>query len=70
MHPAYQRIIGMGPVVLPLILREMQERGGHWFWALRAISEEDPVDAQDAGAIKKMTEAWLQFYSANRPRTA
>ena len=61
MHPSYQRIIGMGPAAISLVLREMQERGGHWFWALRAITEEDPVNPQDVGHVRKMTEAWLQW---------
>lgn len=61
MHPSYQRIIGMGPAVVPLLLRELQERGGHWFWALRAITEEDPVNPEDVGRVRKMTEAWLQW---------
>jgi hypothetical protein len=61
MHPSYQRIIGMGPAAVPLVLQEMQERGGHWFWALRAITEEDPVNPQDVGHVKRMTEAWLQW---------
>ena len=60
-HPAYQRIIGMGPAVVPLLLRELQEQGGHWFWALRAITEEDPVNPVDVGRMRKMTEAWLQW---------
>jgi len=29
MRPAYQRIIGMGEAVVPLILKEMRQRGGH-----------------------------------------
>lgn len=61
----YQRIIGMGPMVVPLILGELRKRGGHWFWALRAISGEDPVDAKDRGNYAKMTEAWLNW-SRNR----
>src|SRR5437764_721423 len=32
LHSAYQDIIGMGARVLPLIFREMRDRGGHWFW--------------------------------------
>jgi hypothetical protein len=61
MHPAYQQIIGMGPRVVPLILRELQRRPDHWFWALWAITGEDPVPVEDAGDVEKMTEAWLQF---------
>ena len=40
MHPAYQRIIGMGPAAVPLILRELEQRPDHWFWALTAITGE------------------------------
>jgi len=34
MHPAYQKIIGMGKDVLPLIMQELALRPNHWFWAL------------------------------------
>jgi hypothetical protein len=61
MHPAYQRIIGMGPAALPLIFRELERRPGHWFWALRAITGENPVRREDAGDLDKMTEAWLAY---------
>jgi hypothetical protein len=57
MHPAYQRIIGMGPSVLPLILRELARKPGHWFWALNAISGEDPV-GEDAD-FEAAVDAWL-----------
>lgn len=58
-HPAYQQIIGMGPIVIPLILSTMQEKPGHWFWALKSIAGEDPVLPEQRGRIKEMTEAWL-----------
>ena len=61
MHDAYQQIIGLGPAVLPLIFRELQQRLGLWFWALRAITREDPVRPEDVGRVKKMAEAWLQW---------
>src|SRR3990172_7182599 len=37
-HPSYQRIIGMGQDVIPLILREFEREPNHWSWALRAIT--------------------------------
>jgi hypothetical protein len=40
MHRAYQRIIAMGEPALPLILRELRDRPGHWFYALRLIAGE------------------------------
>lgn len=61
MHPAYQQIIGMGPVAIPWILEEMRRKPGHWFWALKAITGEDPILPEQRGRIKQMTEAWLQW---------
>ena len=61
LHSAYQDIIGMGKAVLPLIFRELESGGGHWFWALRHITHENPASPQDAGNIQKLTEAWLQW---------
>jgi hypothetical protein len=61
LHPAYQRIIGLGPAALPLIFRELERRPAHWFWALRAITGEDPVRPEDAGDLGKMAHAWLNF---------
>jgi hypothetical protein len=52
MHPAYQRIIGMGPAALPLLLRELEQQPDHWFWALTAITGEDPVPPEDAGNME------------------
>ena len=60
-HPAYQEIIGMGPPAIPLVLRELQEKGGHWFAALRALSGENPVPREYAGRIPKMREHWLEW---------
>lgn len=61
MHPAYQAIIGMGPEALPMILEDLRENSGHWYWALKAISDEDPVPPQDRGMVRKMRAAWLQW---------
>ena len=60
-HPAYQQIIGMGPSAIPHILRELKVRPEHWFWALRAITGENPVDERDRGDLKKMRLAWLKW---------
>ena len=60
-HPAHQEIIEMGPAAIPLLLRELQERGGHWFMALYALSGENPVPREYAGRIPKMRELWLEW---------
>ena len=61
MHPAYQSIIGMGPEALPMIISELRTNSGHWYWALKAISNEDPVPPGDRGVIRKMRVAWLHW---------
>ena len=61
MHPAYQQIIGMGEPVIPLLLRELEKKSGHWFWALKSITGEDPVPPEHRGKINKMIKAWLEW---------
>ena len=60
-HPAYQAIIGLGPRALPLILAELERETDHWFWALKAISREDPVLPESRGKIREMKDAWLRW---------
>lgn len=57
----YYQIVALGRRVIPLILQELQERGGHWFLALRALTKDDPVNPQDRGNMRKMTQAWLDW---------
>jgi hypothetical protein len=58
-HPAYQRIIGMGWAAVPLILRELQRQPEHWLWALQAITGEEP--ARNASGLQAASEAWLRW---------
>ena len=64
-HPAYQRIIGMGQAVVPLILRELEQEPDHWFWALQAITGANPVRSEQRGRLKQMAEAWIQWGREN-----
>ena len=64
-HPAFQEIIGMGQAVVPLMLRDLEERPRLWVWALPMITGTDPVPPTDAGNIAKMSEAWLRWGRAN-----
>ena len=61
MHPAYQQIIGMGPAAIPLILREISIKQGQWFWALKSITNEDPVKPEYRGIVAEMSSAWLHW---------
>jgi hypothetical protein len=59
MHPAYQRIIGMGYAAVPLILRRLQREPRQWFWALTSITGEDPAEGQTSA--DGAAQAWLEW---------
>jgi hypothetical protein len=64
MCPSYQSIIAMGPPAIPLILRQMEVEGDEpdmWFWALRALTNADPISKDDRGDIVKMAQTWLAW---------
>jgi hypothetical protein len=60
-HPAYREIIDMGEAAVPLILEELRKQPNHWFYALHEITGASPVSTNDAGDIRKMTQAWVEW---------
>jgi len=66
MHPAYQQMIGMGKEAIPLIIEELSIKPNHWFWALKAITGQDPVPISKRGRIKEMTKEWVTWWSKNK----
>ncbi len=66
LHPSYQRIIGMGPAILPIIIRELAKTPDHWFWALEAITGQNPVPQAERGRIKQMAQRWLDWARMER----
>ena len=60
-HPAYRAIVALGPAVVPLLLRELEQQPNHWFAALRSLTGADPVLPSDRGRIGPMTEAWIKW---------
>jgi hypothetical protein len=60
LHPAYQRIIALGPGAVPLILKEMKSRPGHWFWALDALTQ-GLNPAHYCKTLTEATQAWLRW---------
>ena len=51
----------MGPSGVPLLLRSLDRQPDHWFWALYAVTGEDPVSPEDKGDTRKMAAAWLEW---------
>jgi hypothetical protein len=65
MHPAYQKIIGMGKDALPFIFRELKTRGGDWLWALESIARPKVNPAQGTTKFKEAVAAWLRWGKEN-----
>lgn len=59
MHPAYLRIIGLGPNALPYILAALKREPTYWFRALAAIAGEDPVPAN--ASFAEAVQAWIDW---------
>lgn len=57
----YQAIIAMGVEALPFIFERLQQGPDHFFFALRAITGEDPTNPEDAGRMAAMTASWLMW---------
>jgi hypothetical protein len=62
---SYQRIIGMGPRVLPLIFSDLRASQRFWFPALRAITGADPINDDDRGDFEAMRASWLDWAAKN-----
>jgi hypothetical protein len=58
---SYQSIIGMGDPAVPLILEELRRDPDQWFWALEAITLENPVPPAAAGKVDEMARAWVDW---------
>ena len=65
MHPDYQRIMAMGPDVLPFILRDLSQKPGHWFWALHNLVPIDQDPAEGTTTIEDARQAWLEWGRKN-----
>ncbi|HVS35556.1 MAG TPA: hypothetical protein VMS17_08240 [Gemmataceae bacterium] len=60
-HPAYQKIIALGEPAVPLILRELRDRPGFWFEALKAITRQSPVPPDERTDPRRVRERWLNW---------
>ena len=59
LHPAYQEIMQMKERAVPYILQELQERGGHWFFALQTINRLTLGQPDDSFEIVR--QLWLSW---------
>ncbi len=62
-HSSYQSILALKEDVVPLILREMQERPDCWFEALKALTGENPVAPNSS--FEQATHSWIAWGQRN-----
>lgn len=67
-HPAYQRIIGLGPAVVPMLLAELKRDPDWWDFALMQITGVNPVPPEACGRLELMAKAWLEWAAEERRR--
>lgn len=64
-HPSYQAILGMAqenkPLVIRLLLHDLQTNRRPWFWALSYLTQDNPIKQADAGKIDRMIKAWVEW---------
>jgi hypothetical protein len=68
MCKAYLQIIALGPRVIPIILRRMEDQGAEpdmWFVALQILTGADPVTDEIRGDFGAMARRWLDWAAAN-----
>ena len=59
--PSYLRIIGLGSAIIPLILEELQRQPDHWFVALDALTNANPVSESERADFNQTVAAWLRW---------
>ncbi len=57
----YQQIISMGLKIVPLLLKDLQRTNRHWFFALRSITETNPVPKEHEGKVQLMVNDWISW---------
>ena len=63
-HPAYRRLLDLGPDTVPLIVARLQTEPAYWFYLLSDLTGENPVPPGSSGNAPAMVEAWTRWYEA------
>jgi len=61
MNRNYQKIIGLGDAVVPLILCELEREPDDWFYALEMLVDDKENPVNDEMGFNESVEAWLKW---------
>jgi hypothetical protein len=64
-HFSHSQIIGMGPAVIPILLRRLQCGESDWIMALKTITGVKVTTSEMRGNVKAIIEAWISWGKAN-----
>ena len=61
-HPAARSgKLNLSPFCRPLILEDLRKQPFHWFWALNAITGEDPIPQSMRGRVREIAGDWITW---------
>lgn len=61
MNRYYQKIIGLGDTIIPLILRELEREPNDWFYALEMLTKDEENPMTDDMGFKESISAWINW---------
>jgi hypothetical protein len=63
MNRNYQKIIALGPTVVPLILSELEKEKRDWLWALEMLvdDEDNPITPEVENSFIKSVQTWIAW---------
>ncbi len=67
-NSAYRSIVGLGKDVIPFIIDELKKEDNHWFYALEALTGQNPIKKEHRGFIKLMKSDWIEWAEKNNKK--
>lgn len=64
-HPSYLKIISMGEIIIPILVRDMINNRIPWFYALEDITGEDPIREESIGRLDELIQDWTDWAEEN-----
>ncbi len=64
-NSAYRSIVKLGKDVIPFIIEELKKEENHWFYALEALTGQNPIKQEHRGIIRLMKSDWIEWAEKN-----
>ncbi len=64
-NSAYRSIIDLGQDAIPLIINDLKNNDSNWFYALEALTGQNPIRETHRGMVQLMKNDWLEWAKKN-----